>query len=551
VYTSQNGPGWQGGYGVRVWNFTNSNYGHPATDRLYSNGASGGCLTHSMWIRYDDYPSNWYANVVLAGAGGKYTNFIPSTNYNTYAAIWGLHRAWGEPENDGYGVFTIQSTNGYPRWYYRQQGAASSAGRIIDTNMGPSGEYRSWFKYDQAVQMDYNPGSNRFHMRVLQNGVAAYTSTNVTPSAETTPTFRGLTLMGTSYEYIPVNYIHQKCYPKAYFDEYRLSAISRDSNWSVTEYSNVIDATNMSLLHGAQPSGLVYYRYAAITNAAPLMAQGLPFRGYVSAEGMTTARLVVSNSTPAEVYNQPVTALSVVDWSATPSLATGPHTAFLTCTNSTGAQTNSPLVSFEIRIPSTLTVKSVNSAGIPWEGGRVAGPSATPFPGDGIRTNDASGEVLFLNQLSGATLALTNFTPVQWGSAFLVTNFVMTETALTVVFTFDRDPPSLDVASGAGSSRLDPVYFLPSQSPFLRLSIPQAANASQRVIISAVALRGGKRTLLYDGMVAPSDPMVRIEASTVSRAMVAGAWILECRFPAAGQDESKARVTRRMMFFVQ
>ncbi|MBN8215869.1 MAG: hypothetical protein J0L75_04465 [Spirochaetes bacterium] len=249
LYTAQNGPGWQGMFGVRIAAFAAAQGLNRAADRLYSNGLAGGTLTHSLWMRFEDYPSNYYKGLVLAGGlpGSKYTNYVPATNYSTAAAIWGLRRAWGEPDSDGYGSFWITATNGYPNFYYRSRFGQVPALRITNTNEGPAGYYAGWTKYDQVCDMDYL--ANQVSMRIVKNGAPVY-SNRTAPGSESGPKFNGLTLMGSTYEYIPATGVNLRGSPKATFDEYRLSASARSSNWLLNEYSNVVGSTHMAFENG-------------------------------------------------------------------------------------------------------------------------------------------------------------------------------------------------------------------------------------------------------------------------------------------------------------
>jgi len=546
LYTTQNGPGWGGATGVRIGAFNNSFGVNAAADRIYTNNLGNGCVTHSMWVRYDDYPSNWQKGVFIAGANLRLTNYSPATNGNTSSSFWGLNRGWGDPESDGYGEFRIYATNGYPAWNYRQVGGSQSALRVTNTNFGPVGYYQNWVKYDQAVQ--YNFGLNQAAVRVIQNGATIFSNYYTTSSAETSTKFNGLTLMGTSYEYLPATYVHQKASPKANFDEYRLSAISRNSNWCATEYSNVVSSTNMAFGNGAGDTNIHCYSYLGFTNVNPFMAQGFPFRGFISPLGLPTARLIIQDVNATVVYDQPVSANGTAGWVATPIIPVGNYTAYLSCTNADGVFTATTNVSFKMVIASALTIQSLTPSGVPLVGQRLLGPGIAD---SGVRTNNARGEATFSNLLSSVTYSMTNFAPVPYGLPFVTTNITM-PTSDTLVVWLVSVPENLGLSTNSNaSSRADAPAYFPALAPYLSLSVPPANNATLRVLVTATPISGGRKVQLFEGTVGPAFPYIQVASSDLKLKLTSGTWLLEFQYLRPGLDRSKNETTRRMLFFAQ
>jgi hypothetical protein len=569
IYSNQQGIGI--GMGNSMQMFNNSGWGgYLSTNMYYSNGSTWNVkglhvsglanntanpahnrisndqvITHSLWMRFPQHPTNNWTNVWFGGSESA------GANAGIQAAIIGINRmsgGWGECQTDGLGSMRISTTNNNAI-NICTRGVATVGGNLTNLARGPAGYYSNWMKLD--IQSTPTASFANYSVRVAMNGAVWGSNLGATNTGIPYGGLAGLSLMGSHYYWVsPTPTTNRLVSPYCYFDEYRLSAVLRSSNWLVTEYSNVISTTNMSQLNGAEPTALHVYGHAAITNSAPLIPLGHTFRGFITPAALPSARLIIKNASSTEVYNQFVTSNSLWDWSATPTgLATGPYSAYIACTNSLGVLTNSPSVYFDVRIASTLTVKSESSTGVPWVGGRIAGPSPTPFPIEGICTNDANGEVVFPNQLSSATIALTNFTPVAWGGAFLVSNFVMPESNLILTWVFDSAPPPATATNA--SMRLDSVAFAPSQAAFLRLSIPQASNATVRVVVSATPLAGGRRVFVFDGSASPAYPNIQIPAETLRAFMHPGTWILEFQFPKTGTDRSKVITTRRLLFYFQ
>ncbi|MBN8218265.1 MAG: DUF2341 domain-containing protein [Spirochaetes bacterium] len=491
-------------------------------------------LTMSLWFKHMTWPSNasyMGTNVVYGG---------PVSNTNMEAVLAAFQQASSAGSTDGKGVLSYTPANQLQS-YFITRGSTGNVGRLTNLNNVFNSHpepYSNWSYYSLSG------GGDAGKLFLQYNDVTTNFFTGTFPPTNAIADlyiFGGLT--GGAGPFTARNS------PWGWGDEFRYSLITRPSNWIVTEYSNTLLATNMGRDNGAAPPSMAFLTYTAITNVGSLVAQGAPFRGYVSPAGMASARLMITNASLAQVYNQPVTPTSAWDWSASPSLPTGTYTAVLSCTNADGAPTNSAQLAFTVVIASTLTVRSADSTGVPWPSGRVVGPSPSSNPADGTRTNNANGEAIWLGQYSSAAIALTNFTPVAWGGAFLVTNFVMPETSLTIHWIFDA-AAILSNASNA-FSRLDPVAFAPSQAPFLRLSIPAASNAAIRVVIAATPLAGGRRVTLFDGSASPADPSIRIPSETLKKYLSAGTWLLEYTYPKLGSDRSKLDQTRRLLFYLQ
>lgn len=328
---------------------------------------------------------------------------------------------------------------------------------------------------------------------------------------------------------------------------------TRSSNWTFTEYSNTIKGTNMAVFNGVQAAATVSVSngWVSLTNVASKVSLGATFRGvYFAGLGVATNRLVISNVTGGEVYNAEVNRDSSVAWSATPILPTGNYTATAVITASNGFVTNSNPVTFQLVISSSVTVMSLTGSGVAWADGRIQGPLGNGAVGNRILSNNSLGLVAFSNLYSGDTIALINYTPVLWGGSPATSNFVMPESNTTIRWVLDAAWTAVDANSNA-SGKLDTVYFIASQSPTLKLSITQASKATQRVVIEACPLYGGRRVGIFDGIVTSSDPVARIEGSDLRRLIKPGIWVLEFRSPPTGQDASQAPVNRRLLFYAQ
>ncbi|MBN8215984.1 MAG: hypothetical protein J0L75_05045 [Spirochaetes bacterium] len=553
LYTAQMGAGYQGMYGLRIYAFTNAFGGNAAADRLYNTNANGGGnLTHSMWVRFDDYPSNFYNNVFYAGNNNRYTNYAPSTNANTCSCLWGVRRGYSEPDSDGYGSAWIYQTNGVIGHYYRGWGVTAPSYPVVNTNLGPVGYYRNWFKFDQTVNIWASGSTTNVSMRFLRNGATLASNLNSPfTQNESGPRFQGLTLAGTTYEYLPATYTSQKGSPRMYFDEYRLSAIARSSNWSATEYSSVVAATNSSLYNGADGASalVVSNLYADITNVSTLMVSPLTIRGYhVSPLGIATAILVVNTAGGTEAYRAPVIADSARDWHASPSLSLGSYSAYLIVTNAAGQGVTTATYAFTLVAATTLTVRSITPSGVLLAGERLGGPG---LYGSGVRTNNSAGEASWANLYSGVTYGLTNFAPITFGLPFLTTNITMPATDLTVIWILPV-PENLGLATNSNaSSRADAVAYFPSLAPYLSLSVPSASNATLRVIVSATPISGGRKVQLFDGSVGPAFPFIQVASSDLKLKLTSGTWVLEFQYLKPGLDRSKTQTSRRMLFFAQ
>lgn len=333
-------------------------------------------------------------------------------------------------------------------------------------------------------------------------------------------------------------------------DEVRISSIARSSNYVATTYTNLMFWSNFV---AAQASWDFRTIAVAITNLAnnSVLIQGGTIRGsHYSAGGIRESRIVVSNTATAVVDTYAVTYAGPEDWQASPALPIGTYVAWVASTNSNLSGTNSAAISFSVNTASKLIVRTVNSSGVPWVGGRVVGPSTSVSPLGGARTNDAAGEVVFNDLISGTLVGLSNFTPGLWGGAMVASNFSMTvfptNSCAIIIWTMDRPGPTLTTSGWS-----DPTVFFPSRSPKLSMSIPQATNQSHRVILTAIAITGGRRLPLFDGTVSPAFPFVQVPSEILNRSMTTGAWILEFQFPTLSGDRSTTQVMRRMLFFAQ
>ncbi|MBN8217103.1 MAG: hypothetical protein J0L75_10720 [Spirochaetes bacterium] len=251
-------------------------------DRFYSNGS----ITHSLWMRFQSYPSN--ANYFHPSTG----TWVGSSN-GLRTGLFTLNRAWGFPNGkDGYGGLLLQNTNGNHNAFHRQQQmTGASAFYLTNTNLGPvGGPYETWLKYDVTALHDLV--ANRVALQLYQNTLMIK-SNYVTPSAETGSTLGGITLMGVTTEYLPdASY---GATPNAYFDEYRLSAIQRPSNWVLNEYSNVVSTTNMAVFNGLSGDTQESLLYILVSN---YNAFGSPVVGGSVTLGVDLATLVVPERPP-------------------------------------------------------------------------------------------------------------------------------------------------------------------------------------------------------------------------------------------------------------
>jgi len=338
--------------------------------------------------------------------------------------------------------------------------------------------------------------------------------------------------------------------PWGWGDEYRLSVVQRSSNWMLTEYSNVITTTNMALYNGATSGAITNASnlFVAITNSAAYMMLGSTLRGYhISPFGFSAVVLLVSNA-GGIVSSGPVTSDTTREWSATPALPIGAYTACLLATNGAGQALSSALVSFSIVASSTLTVRTAASNGASFAGERLLGPGISD---SGVRTNDANGEATFANLFSGLVYGLTNFAPTRWGAAPVTMTYTMAPSNVTLVWYLTPVEAAGLATNSNASGRLDTVVFLPNQSPYLALSIPQATNASVRVVVTATPLAGGRKVSLFTGTADPAFPYIQIPSEKLRQSMSAGTWILEFQFPQTRADKSKTPTTRRMLFYAQ
>jgi hypothetical protein len=503
--------------------------------------------TLSVWFKHMTYPSN------ATYVGLDRPTGIPGTNItNQFVMLAALKSGSSAGSTDGRPSL-LYRTNGQIEAYIRTRGGVSSLVGLL-TNQADrfntlAAPYSNWNYHALYGNNSNGATPNRVYLTVNDQTHMVHSSPTTTFQANN-PT--GLFLFGGETGGNGAPYFANRASPWGWGDEFRYSIVSRSSNWLMTEFSNTISTTNMGLFNGAVASQIGFVSNAigvAFTNLTPLMAQGQAFRGYhFSPLGIQSTRLIISNSS-GEAYNQAASLDSLTAWSATPIIPTGVYTAYVITSNSNGLGTNAAPFNFTLVIASTLTVKSVSSTGAPWVGGRIAGPSPTLNIIDGLKTNDANGEVVFPNQNSSATIALTNFTPVAWGGAFLVTNFVMPESNLILTWVFDSTTPPATATNA--SMRLDSVAFAPSQAAFLRLSIPQASNATVRVVVSATPLAGGRRVSVFDGSASPANPNIQIPAETLRAFMHPGTWILEFQFPRTGTDRSKVITTRRLLFYFQ
>ncbi|MBN8216252.1 MAG: hypothetical protein J0L75_06395 [Spirochaetes bacterium] len=333
-------------------------------------------------------------------------------------------------------------------------------------------------------------------------------------------------------------------------DEVRISSIARPSNYVATTYTNLMFWSNFTSAGSPWSFRTVVAAITNLTNQSALVQGGVLRGSHYSAGGIRETRLVASNTATAAVDTYAVSPVGAEDWQVAPALPIGRYVVWVATTNSNLDGTNSAAFSISVNTASRVTVRTVDSTGAPWAGGRVLGPSPTVSAAQGARTNDSAGEAVFTDLYSGTLYAFSNFTPSFWGAALAYTNFTIpitsTNASLVIVWTLDRPSNSLTL-----SGYVEPTVFIPSRSAQLSLSIPQATNATRHVVLTATALSGGRKLRLYDGMVSPASPFVQITSETLRQGMSTGTWILEFQFPSLGVDHGATPTMRRMLFFAQ
>lgn len=493
---------------------------------VLSNMALQSIFTATVWFKWDLIPSN-----------STYLGTNPGT-WNNSSPLFALGGQWSIPgTSDRFSLYY----NGTNRLTSGIQGVStthSSVGHVQDVttwknDLGPAA---NWRFYGLSGGKDSALGNRTFVN--CDDQWESYTGTYSTGTYVST-----LYLLGTGGN----SGSSYRWNPGGAMDEFRLSFVTRSSNWLMTEYSNMVQSTNMGLLNGLNLAGVTYGSNLSvrITNGSNVMVAGAPLRGLHLGSGVTNTVVIFSNATGGEAARRTAVEVSSREWSALLDLSPGSYAVNAVAWDLTGAVASSESLSVRLVTSGTLTVKSLRGNGVPYAGGRIMGPSTVDR---GVRTNGQDGISVFSNLLSGFTYTLENYARVPWGMPRDLTNFTMPEGDASLVWVL-TDPSDREGALGSGvSNRMNGATFFPGQTVPLTMALTGLKDGAQRVSVVLIPLNGGARRLVYDNLVEPAFPWVQIESEVLRRTQIFGSCVLEVTYHSLSGDVSRDLIQRKMLF---
>lgn len=192
-----------------------------------------------------------------------------------------------------------------------------------------------------------------------------------------------------------------------------------------------------------------------------------------------------------------------------------------------------------------------------WVQGRVRDTRGNPLSGVIVQSpvlggsyllSDTTGRFDLGAQTVNQNLQVKLTPPGRYGVLALATNVPLAQSDVNLDLTLTNQ------ATGDGTviqaAARAPV-FISGASGAMRLTVPLTWAESRRLEISAQALSGGRKTVIFEGFVSPDMKDVEVTGRALKQALRPGPHILEYRLTRPGADETQALVARQMFFYAQ
>lgn len=455
--------------------------------------------------------------------------------------MWLLPNRNGNPRSNPFGksygaeFTTTYESNGSLTYYHGTFGSDGGVSGSTYTSAGSSIAMPTNQWAYAAYVRQFSAGKHYGYTHCLTNRTMTSSTTIFANTASSTKTLR----IGAGYAgFFP-----------GLIDEIRISTNARPSNYIATVYNNMMFWSNWGRPENALDRNAVAVGFSNVATNTQIILGSALWGTNLAMAGVQSTTLLFSNTSSSTIYSLGVTAVDIEIWQATPSIPVGSYVLWAVTTNSNGRSSASPLFPVTVVTARTLTVTTVDRQGRPWAGGRVLGPGLPPSGALRLGTNNTSGQTFFTGLISGSTLTLVNYTPSLWGGGPSTTNLPMPTSDLLLTWTLE---PGLNAQTAPGtnlSSAVTPSLFFPNQTENLRVSIPLDVATTRSVLVSATPLSGGKRSVLFEGWVSGSAPVVEVASSLLRKTLKPGPWILEIKTQNQDLDDHRSVFTRRLLFF--